>query len=144
MSDSLARVHSPRHRHDARVSVRAMTVRYNRRDAVLILAGAGVLAVLLAITPHHRDIAFYGPLLAVLAATLAGTLMLIRPMFALADDRITVFALIGPLRKEFPFAAKTELRIDDDRVYLGDRALPIKRGRCDATDWQRFVTALRA
>jgi hypothetical protein len=120
-----------------------MTVRYNKRDAVVILAGACVLALMLVVTPHHRDIVFYGPLLAVLAATLAGTLMLFRPLFALADDRIVVFPLLGPLRKEFAFATKTELRIEGDRVYLGDHALPIKRGRCDATDWQRFLTALR-
>ena len=121
-----------------------MTVRYNKRDAALILGGAAVLALLLVITPHHRDISFYGPLLGVLAATIAGTLMLVRPMFELAEDRIIVFGLIGPLEKQFPFAAKTELRIEDDRVYVGDRALPIKRPRCYPRDWQRFVAATRA
>jgi hypothetical protein len=120
-----------------------MTVRYSRRDVVMILGGAVVLALLLVITPHHRDIVFYGPLLGVLAATGAATLMLVRPMFELAGDRIIVFALVGPLRKDFSFAAKSEIRIEDDRVHIGDRALPIRRARCDATDWQRFLTAIR-
>ena len=120
-----------------------MKVRYSRRDAALILGGAAVLALLLVITPHHRDIAFYGPLLGVVAATGAGSLMLVRPMFELAADRIIVFALVGPLRKEFDFAAKSEIRIEDDRVYIGDRALPIRRGRCDARDWQRFIASVR-
>ena len=120
-----------------------MKVRYSRRDAALVLGGAAVLALLLVVTPHHRDIAFYGPLLGVLAATGAGSLMLVRPMFELAADRITVFALVGPLRRDFAFAAKSEIRIEDGRVYVGDRALPIRRARCDATDWQRFLTSVR-
>jgi hypothetical protein len=120
-----------------------MTVRYSRRDATLILGAGVVLALLLMLTPHHRDIVFYGPLLAVVAATGAGSLMLVRPMFELAADRITVFALVGPLRKDFAFAARSEIRIEHDRVYIGDRALPIRRARCDATDWQCFITSIR-
>jgi hypothetical protein len=69
--------------------------------------------------------------------------MLVRPIFELATDRITVFALVGPLRKDYAFAAKSEIRIEDDRVYVADRALPIRRPRCDASDWQRFLTSVR-
>src|SRR5262245_18528343 len=120
-----------------------MTVRYSRRDAAMILGGAAVLALLIAITPHHRDIAFYGPLLRVLAGPGVGTLMLVRPLFELAGDRITVVALVGPLRKDYAFATKSEIRIENDRVYVADRALPIRRARCDAGDWQRFITSIR-
>jgi hypothetical protein len=121
-----------------------MQVHYKKTTGVVLLILATVSGTLLVLSgaAARMDITFFGPALATLAATVSGIAFLTRPYFQLEDGRITLFAAIGPLRRVYPFGSVRELRLVGNRLYLGDRKLPISRGQSDRADWERFMTQI--
>ena len=122
-----------------------MSVGYNKVIAWVLL-GVGIVCGLLgvfvlSISPHP-GIGQYGPVLTGGICLLNGWLMLSRPLFTLEADRIVVHALIGPVKREFPFSSKRDIRVDGGKLYVGDRKLPVSRGRSNAQDWDKLVAAL--
>ena len=103
----------------------------------------GALALVALSSMGERSIGNYGPLISAGACVLAGVALASRPVFELADDRIIVFAMLGPRKWRYPFARLGDVRIVGDRIHIADRALPIRKGRCDPRDWAKFVAALR-
>ena len=121
-------------------------VGYHRSHGIL-LVGLGILCSVLgmmsvSVTPRPT-FGTYGPLLSGGVCILIGIMMRTRPLFELGPDRIVMFALLGPLRREYPFASRREVRLVGDRVMVGGKKLPLRRGRCDAQDWAVFAAAVQ-
>lgn len=122
-----------------------LRVGYHRAHGILLVILGIVCSVLgmmsVSIAPRPT-FASYAPLLSGGVCILIGIMMRTRPLFELGPDRIVVLALLGPMRREYPFASPREVRIVGDRVMVGAKKLPLKRGRCDAQDWARFAAAV--
>lgn len=120
-----------------------MTVGYNKTIAVVILVlGAGCLLLGIAAAGYSSGVGRIGPIFAGAACIMNGLLMLSRPMFSLEADRVVLHALLGPLKRNYPFASKRDLTIRNNRLYVGDKKLPVGKGRCDAGDWEKLVATL--
>lgn len=123
-----------------------MRVGPNKAPGILLVCLATALGAFSVITlgsVRSPGIADYGPLIGAAACAIGGLALASRTVFELAEDQIVVFALLGPLTWRYPFARLADVRIVDDRVVIGDRTLPIRKRRCDARDWAKFVAALR-
>lgn len=53
-----------------------------------------------------------------LLATTVGFLLLTRPYFAIAPNRLTVYGLLGKVVKRYPFAAFSDIKIENGRVSI--------------------------
>ncbi len=120
-----------------------MRVGYNKTIAGLILVlGAGCLLLGLAAASTSSGVGRIGPIFAGAACLLNGLLMMSRPMFSLESDRVVLYALLGPLKREYRFASRRDVTIRNNRLYVGEKKLAVGKGRCDAGDWQKLVAAL--
>src|SRR5215471_1498693 len=121
-----------------------MRVGYKKAWGVVLVVMSGVLMMLLvfsgAIT--RMDMSLFGPGLAAVASLITGIGYLTRTYFEVGADRVTLFALIGPLRREYPFSSRSELRIENGKLFVGGKKVAISRGQADTGDWERFAQSL--
>src|SRR5262245_52336986 len=121
-----------------------MRIGYKKAWGVALLVMAGVLLVLLVLSGAFArgDMSLFGPGLAALASLVTGISYLVRTYFEVSVDRITLFALLGPLRREYPFSSPSELRIEGGKLFVRGQKVPISRGQADSADWERFAQSL--
>jgi hypothetical protein len=81
-------------------------------------------------------------------STFTGALMLIigigylvRPLAELTDTELTIFALYGPLKKQYPAA---QLRFVDGRLYNGDKKVRLAAWVTNGDDWQALVQKVQS
>src|SRR5262245_5481030 len=67
--------------------------------------------------------------------------MLVRPLAELTDAELTVFALFGPLKKQYPAA---QLRYVDGRLYSGDTKVRLAAWSTNSDDWRALVQKVQA
>jgi hypothetical protein len=80
--------------------------------------------------------------------TLSGALMLavsigfmVRPMAELTETELTLFALVGPVKKRYPAA---QLRLVDGRLYSGDKKVRLAAWAANRDDWGALLQKLQA
>ena len=82
-----------------------------------------------------------------LLVTLLGILYLTRPYFRVAPNRLTVYNLLGKVVKRYPFVAFSNLKIEDDSLYVESsdverdgqqEKVKIKKWMVRAEDWKRL------
>lgn len=77
----------------------------------------------------------------------SGALYLIRPYFELQQDRIVVYALIGPVRKQYVFRSMSDIVFEGDKTYLVSegkrRRIWIGRLMSDKEQWKIFEMTVR-
>jgi len=119
----------------ARCSGATMKIRYSMGYALAILiASAFVLGTSL--------------LTGVSINTLTGVLLLaisigfmVRPMAELTETELTLFALVGPVKKHYPAA---QLRLVDGRLYSGDKKVRLPVWAANRDDWRAVLQKLQA
>jgi hypothetical protein len=121
-----------------------MRVGYKKAWGVVLVVMAGVLMMLLVFSGAiaRMDMSLFGPGLAAVASLITGIGYLTRTYFEVGADRVTLFALIGPLRREYPFSSRAELRIENGKLFVRGQKVAISRGQADAGDWERFAQTL--
>jgi len=121
-----------------------MRVGYKKAWGVVLVVMSGVLMMLLLFSGAiaRMDMSLFGPGLAAVASLIAGIGYLTRTYFVVGADRVTLFAVIGPLRREYPYSSRAELRIDNGKLFVRGQKVPISRGQADAGDWERFAQSL--
>src|SRR5262245_59090606 len=121
-----------------------MRVGYKKGWGVAMLALSGLLMMMLVVSGAfaRQDMSLYGPALAAISSGICGICYLTRPCFELGADRITLFALLGPLRREYPYSGATDLRLEGGRLFVRGKKVPIWRFQADGTDWERFVAQI--
>jgi len=80
--------------------------------------------------------------------TLTGVLLLaisigfmVRPMAELTETELTLFALVGPVKKHYPTA---QLRLVDGRLYSGDKKVRLPAWAANRDDWRAVLQKLQA
>src|SRR5262245_9463640 len=121
-----------------------MRIGYSKGWGVTLVVLSCALLALLTVsgTWARRDITLYGPALAALSCFISGIGYLTRTYFEVGNDRVTLFAVLGPLKREFPFASRADLHIEGGRLFVGGEKLPIRRGQANATDWDELAASL--
>lgn len=91
---------------------------------------------------------FSGVLIVGLLAAITGILYLIRPYFAIAPNRLTVYQLTGKVAKRYPFAAFADISIEGNQVYISidNQREPVKIARwmVKTADWHRLQSIARS
>jgi hypothetical protein len=76
------------------------------------------------------------------AMTLAiGVGYLVRPLAELTDTELTIFALYGPLKKQYPTA---QLRLVDGRLYSGDKKVRLAAWVTNSDDWKALMEKVQS
>jgi hypothetical protein len=76
------------------------------------------------------------------AMTLAiGIGYLVRPLAELTDTELTIFALFGPLKKQYPAA---DLRFVDGRLYAGDKKVRLAAWVTNTDDWNALMQKVQS
>jgi hypothetical protein len=121
-----------------------MRVGYKKAWGVVLIVMSGVLILLLVVSGAiaRHDMSLFGPGIAAVASLITGIGYLTRTYFEVSPNRITVFALIGPLRREYPYSSRADLRIEGGKLFVAGKKVPISRGQADAEAWERFVASL--
>jgi hypothetical protein len=78
--------------------------------------------------------------------TFTGVLMLavsigfmVRPMAELTERELTLFALVGPVKKRYP---ADQLRVVDGRLYSGDKKVGLAVWAINRDDWRTLQERL--
>jgi len=112
-----------------------MKIRYNTGLAVFILiCGTFVLATSLLTGPGISTVT--GSF-----ALLVGIGYLVRPLAELTDTELTVFALIGPVKRQYPAA---QLRLKDGRIYAGEKKVSLPAWTVKREDWRALTERIES
>ena len=115
--------------------VRTMRIRYKTGLAVgIIVCAAFILGTSVLTGPSIST--FTGVI-----AMIAGIGYLVRPLAELTESELTVFALFGPLKRQFPVAG---LRVVDGRIYSGDKKVPVPAWTTNSDDWRALMQRVQS
>lgn len=83
--------------------------------------------------------------LALVAAVLflVGRQYLKKPIFSISDNKLVIYALVGPARKTHEFSSFDEFRIEKDKVYINDKKIGISKSVTDKRDWEEFLKYIK-
>ena len=74
--------------------------------------------------------------------TLGGLMFLITPVFALEDDGIALYRPTGAVARRFPFRSRSEIRIDGNRLMVGDQRVPVRTSLLNRSEWRAFTARI--
>jgi hypothetical protein len=115
--------------------VREMKIRYKTGLAVgIIVCAAFVLGTSVLTGPSVS--AFTGVI-----ALIVGVGYLIRPLAELSETELTIFALFGPLKRQYPVAG---LRVVDGRIYSGEKKVPLPAWTTNGDDWRALMQRVQS
>jgi hypothetical protein len=123
-----------------------MQVRYSKPFAWFMLILGGINLALAAVLYSMRAPAF-GPLIPGVVCVGIALLYLNRPFFHYDERSIVIKALIGPLKREFPYGPDDHFEADGPRVYLvgpqGRKKVPVSRWLADKRDFDAFLRFIK-
>jgi len=111
-----------------------MKIRYRTGLAVFILV-AGAFVLLTSFITGPSVSTFTGTLCLVI-----GLGYLFRPLAELTETELTIFAMFGPLKKQFPVA---QLRVVDGKIYNGEKKVRIAGWVTNTQDWRALLERLQ-
>ena len=112
-----------------------MEVHYSRLYRYLIL-GLGVLNIVIGLTPGNAISLIVGLLFAAF-----GFIALSRVYLRVEPNVITLYALIGPFKREFPYQSPADVTVDGSRLLVrteaGTRSVSAPSWMVDQAEWVR-------
>lgn len=111
-----------------------MKIRYSAGFAAFILIAAALVLGTSALTGASVN-TFTGVILLVV-----GIGYMVRPLGELTATELTLFALIGPVKKQYPVAT---LRVVDGKIYSGDKKVRIPGWATNSADWRALLERLQ-
>ena len=112
-----------------------MKIRYKTGLAVLLLV-LGTFIFGTALLTDQKINLFPGSM-----ALIVGVGYLVRPLAELTETELTVFALIGPLKRRY---AAAELRVVNGRIYEGEKKVSLPAWTVHGDDWRALVEKIEA
>jgi len=118
-----------------------MKVRYSKWLSVPILV-VGVVNLVLglwlaALTGQLQIQILVGAL-----AALGGVLCLINPAFVLETDNLALYRPIGLVSRRYPFRSRSEVRIEGNRLMVGNDCVPVRKWALNRSDWQALAASI--
>ena len=114
-----------------------MTVHYSRPFAILLLILGAMQLVLNLITGNLFGLIPGG------VCTLIGFLYLTKPYFFIEGNVLVMPALIGPMKKRYPFE-EGALQAKGNALYNGEKKLGARRWLANHGEWDALVTQLKS
>ncbi len=115
--------------------IRHMKIRYKTGLAVgIIVCAAFILGTSVLTGPSVNT--FTGVI-----AMIVGVGYLVRPLAELTQTELTIFALVGPLKRQYPVAG---LRVVDGRIYSGEKKVPLPAWTTNGDDWRALLQRVQA
>lgn len=111
-----------------------MKIRYSTGFAVFILVAAALILGTSVLTGATVNL-FTGTILLVI-----GISYMVRPLGELTAGGLTVFALFGPVKKQYPIGL---LRVVDGKLYSGDKKVRIPVWCANSADWRTVLERLQ-
>jgi hypothetical protein len=111
-----------------------MKIRYSAGFAAFILIAAALVLGISVLTGPSVN-TFTGVIL-----LLVGIGYMVRPLGELTETELTLFALIGPVKKQYPVA---QLRVVDGKIYSGDKKVRIPGWATNSADWRTLLERLQ-
>ena len=65
---------------------------------------------------------------------------MVRPMAELTETELTLFALVGPIKKRYP---ADQLRLVDGRLYSGGKKVRLAVWAANKDDWRALLQRLQ-
>ena len=112
-----------------------MKIRYSTGFAVFILVAAALVLGTSVLTGASIN-TFTGVILLVV-----GIGYMVRPLGELTATELTLFALFGPLKRQYPVAT---LRVADGKIYSGDKKVRIPGWATNSADWRTLLERLQS
>jgi hypothetical protein len=115
--------------------VRDMKIRYKTGLAVgIIVCAAFILGTSMLTGPSVNT--FTGVI-----ALIVGVGYLVRPLAELSETELTIFALFGPLKRQYPIGG---LRVVDGRIYSGEKKVPLPAWTTNGDDWRALTQRVQS
>jgi len=124
-------------------------IRYGGKAATLsIVVGLVAIAwtpVMASIALGHLALAF-GPFTVFGGVLLLGGLLMLRERtyVTIEDDKLVVHALVGPVKRTYPFSSWSELELAGGKLSIAGKRVPIHRTQANPEDWDAFERELAA
>ncbi len=112
-----------------------MKIRYSTGFAAFLLVAAALVLATSVLTGASVN-TFTGVIL-----LLVGIGYIVRPLGELTATDLTLFALIGPVKRQYPI---TQLRVVDSKIYSGDKKVRIPVWATNSADWRTLLERLQA
>ncbi len=112
----------------------------------ILLLAIGLVMCALALWSMLQSNSFNSAIVLGVVLVIAGYLYLTRPYFVLAPNRLTIYNLIGRVVKRHPFETFSDLKIENNTLYIDggflgrDRPEPtkLKKWLVRPRDWKRL------
>jgi uncharacterized membrane protein len=101
----------------------------------LVCLGLGIWVALLDGTPNMQIV--IGAII-----SLGGVLYLVNPVFALEADSIALYRPIGVVSRRFPFRSCSEIRVDGNKLFVGQARVPIQKWYLNGSQWRAFEESI--
>ena len=111
-----------------------MKIRYSTGFAAFLLVAAALVLGTSVLTGASVNL-FTGVILLVV-----GIGYMVRPLGELTAGGLTVFALFGPVKKQYPIGL---LRVVDGKLYSGDKKVRIPVWCTNSADWRMVLERLQ-
>jgi hypothetical protein len=124
-------------------------IRYGGKAATLSivvgLVGIAWTPVMASIALGHLALVF-GPFTLFGGVLLLGGLLMLRERtyVTIDDDKLVLHALVGPVKRTYPFASWSELELAGGKFSIAGKRVPIHRSQANAEDWDAFERELAA
>ncbi len=129
----------------ARATLALVKVGFNKTMGG-IMVGLGAVCALLGLivvaTMPHADTSTYGTVVSGGLGIIVGVAWLTRTQFEVTHDAVVLCAPIGPMKRRFPFTSRSDVRIVDSQLRVGDKKVA-KRWVSDTSDWEKLRAYLR-
>ena len=110
-----------------------MKIRYSIGFALVMLICSAFVRDLAA----HRSVDQHVTGVLILGAAIG---FMVRPMAELTETELTLFALVGPIKKRYP---ADQLRLVDGRLYSGDKKVRLAVWAANKDDWRALLQRLQ-
>lgn len=110
-----------------------MTLHYNKLYAIILVVLAALDGLLGLATGNYLNL-LIGALLLFIAVS-----AFTRPYLTIEPDRVVVHALLGPLKRTFPYSSPQQVKVEGNLMFVESagqkKRVPVSTWIADATDW---------
>jgi len=118
-----------------------MKVHYSKWVSVPILI-VGVVNLVLGVWLTAATEQFQLQILVGALAAAGGALCLINPAFVLESDNLALYRPIGLVSRRYPFRSRSEVRIEGNRLMVGNERVPVQKWALNRSEWRALAASI--